>query len=245
MLPPLPPTKTQSGAGNPSSASGAAPWTTRKFVHANCRRFCSINWHASASFSTAYTMPRAACNAISMDTEPVPAPISQAMLSRCKRSRESEIHRTSDLVIGVFPRMNRSSGKPNARVSLDKGAGFWMRRALRGSNVCPDNRSAGPVVMASSGYESRSPTDTVTPPSPARQSALHSSCAETFPARTKTFSWVRTSPARLQACPCALTRRMSSQGVCSLAQRYATVLMPQHSSIKCSGNKLRSFFAPL
>ena len=75
-FPEEPPMNAWVGAGRSAMASGASPLTTSRFAAWNLRLFISMRSAAMSSLSMAYTFPRYAVRAISIDTEPVPAPMS-------------------------------------------------------------------------------------------------------------------------------------------------------------------------
>ena len=97
--------------------------------------FCSSS--AAALFcSTAYTQPASACSAISMDTEPVPAPMSQQTASRVSCNLDKLTDRTSLLVMGTTAspsalRKNASSGIP--WVTTTDAVGFSISTTLSGA----------------------------------------------------------------------------------------------------------------
>ena len=136
IFPALPPMNAWVGAGKPAQASGALPQTTCRFSNENRSRFCPSSAAASSRRSTAQTCPRFACKAISTDTEPVPAPMSQQTLRSVSRSLERHTARTSLFVIGTtgIPsalRRKASSGRPG--VTTASGWGFSMSATLKGA----------------------------------------------------------------------------------------------------------------
>ena len=129
-LPPLPPINTWVGAGSASQTSGASPETTVRFSAESAFLFSSSSFRAVSFRSMAYTQPRFACNAISMATEPVPAPTSQQTAFSVSCSLESATARTSLFVMGTFSsRRKTTSGNP--WVTTASGASFSISATLR------------------------------------------------------------------------------------------------------------------
>ena len=109
-LPDEPPMNAWVGSGRSFNASGANPRTTFTFGVLNFSLFCSIRSAAASSFSIEYMLPSTATRAISMETDPVPAPTSYTIESLLSLSFATDRVLTSDLVMGASPRMNSSSG---------------------------------------------------------------------------------------------------------------------------------------
>ena len=179
--------KTQSGEGRASTAFSASSSTGTMLSQPNLSIFSRISDIASSDLSTAYTRPSVHCTAISTETEPVPAPMSQHMLSRSAPSFEMHTARTSDLVIGTLPLMNSPSGMPIRRCF--SGLSLTVSRTDSSDTDTFFSSSAVPFITRSSSYPSLSPMQTLMSPRPNSPSLRQTSAASVSPpSRKKVFS---------------------------------------------------------
>ena len=135
--------------------------------------FFLISSMASGFLSIAYTLDSQAFLAISIVTEPVPAPMSYTMSEGLMPSFATDIQRISSLVIGTF-----ALSKSLSLSIWDESAalGFSISMTARFSNSVSAISAALPDTSLSSSLPRFSPTVTVTYPRPASASSLHMLC---------------------------------------------------------------------